>query len=140
MKSNSELNSYLLFIISVALCILAFSCKVTFVPGKSQVQIDLLNKIQSDDSTIFANPDLSFAANESALTNVNNEVDSLLSFDQKRKKKIIIHQDIEIQTVFNSDATEWQSRGTISHNTAAKYRDDFKSIVDPRMVSETFLK
>ena len=136
---NSNLLSIFLFVFAYFLWA-AVGCKVTFVPGKSQAQIDLLTKIQSDANTIFTNSDLSYAGNEPAIFNVNNEIDSLIVFDQKRKKTVIVNQDLAIQTIFNEDATEWQTKGNISVNDANTYRSYFKSIVDPRLISEQSLK
>ena len=116
------------------------SCHVKFVPGKSQQQIDLTQHIQDEANSVFTNSDLSFATNEPALIQINTDIDSLLSYDQLRKKKIIVNQDLQIQSVFNSDANAWQTKGSISPGIANSYKIYFKSIIDPRIVSENSLK
>jgi hypothetical protein len=115
------------------------SCKVTFVPTQSPAALSLLSQIQTDANVIWTSTNLAF--NSAAYLNVDNEIASLITLDKSRVKSgTILNQDLRIQKIFSEYESEHSIKGTIVESQANTYNVYFKSIVDPRIVSENSLK
>lgn len=124
-------------ILILCLVIFAFSCNVQFVPTKSQTALDLVSVIQSDANKAFS--ELNY--NAGYYSQVNDEIDSLISFDKSRAKSgDILKEDAVIQKLFKEYQGEHQTKGEIAESEVSVYKAYFKSAIDPRIISENSLK
>lgn len=113
------------------------SCKVTFVPTKSQTALDMIQQIQQDANTAF------YTANydEVAYSKASDDIDSLISFDKSRAKAgFILKQDDRIKTLFDEFRSEHKAKGSIGATEQDTYKSYFKSAIDARTISEQSLK
>lgn len=113
------------------------SCKVTFVPTKSQTALDMIQQIQQDANNAFyiANYD------EAAYSKGSDDIDSLISFDKSRAKaSFILKQDDRIKTLFDEFRSEHKTKGSIIATEQDTYKSYFKSAIDARTISEQSLK
>lgn len=114
-----------------------FSCKVTWVPTKSDTALTIVNNIQQDaNNAFYTNP-----FNESAYAAVSDQIDSLISFDKSRVKsgKIIV-QDKAIKTLFDEFKSEHKAKENIAISEKVTYKSYFNSVISPRIISENSLK
>ena len=126
-------------IVLISLLFFGIGCTVKFVPTKSQPALDLLTQIETDANSIWTSTNLAF--NSAAYLRVDNEIASLITLDKGRMKSgTILNQDLRIQKVFSEYESEHSLKGTIVESEANTYNKYFKSIVDPRIVSENSLK
>ena len=115
----------------------AIGCNVQFVPTKSQTALNMVSQIQFDANKAFAE----FNYNEDFYTQTSNEIDSLKAFDKSRaKSKVISNQDEAIERMFNEFWIEHRNKGKISNSESQLYKVYFKSVIDPRIISENSLK
>lgn len=120
------------------LAIIAFtSCKVTWVPTKSPTALNLVKQVQQDANNAF-----SLATyNDVAYNVASQSIDSLISFDKSRVKSgKILKQDAAIKSLFDEFKAEHKAAGDISPIRAEVYKSYFKSVIDPRIISENSLK
>jgi hypothetical protein len=113
------------------------SCKVTFVPTKSQTALDVIQQIQQDANNAF------YTANydEAAYSKASDDIDSLISFDKSRAKAgFISKQDDRIKTLFDEFRSEHKAKGSIGATEQGTYKSYFKSAIDARTISEQSLK
>ncbi len=120
--------------------LIAISCNWNTVPKQNPEILGLLGRIQSNATSIYTSPDLSFSGHEADYALINNQIDSLIQIDNPRKKSILVKQDNAIFNELNELAAEHQASGTISTNVQANYNAVFKSFVHARLISETSLK
>lgn len=125
------------FKILILLSIVLLSCKVTFVPTKSPTAIASLAQIQKDANAAFS----SLTYNEALYLVVDADISNLITFDKTRVKSgTILKQDASIQKLFTEYEGEHKVVGTIVTSVSNDYKKYFKSVVDPRIVSENALK
>lgn len=124
---------FLLLIISATI----FSCKVTWVPTKSPTALALVQKVQQDANAAFYNSQY----NDAAYSLVNDDIDSLISFDKTRVKSgKILSQDAAIKTIFTKFQNEHKAKVNIVASEQNTYKAYFNSVISPRIKSENSLK
>ncbi len=114
-----------------------FSCKVTWVPTKSETALNMVQRIQQDANAAFDNT----YYNDSAYSSVSSQIDSLIIFDKARVKsgKILI-QDKAIKTLFDEFRNENKVKEVIGLSERDAHKSYFKSVISPRIISENSLK
>lgn len=113
------------------------SCKVTFVPTKSQTALDMVNQIQIDANNAF----YTSSYDDAAYSKGSDGIDSLISFDKSRAKSgLILKQDNSIKTMFDRFRSEHKAKGSIIATEQDTYKAYFKSAIDARTISEQSLK
>jgi len=125
----------LLFLLTLSAVL--FSCAVTWVPTKSDTALNLVSKIQQEANNAFYTIDY----NDAAYSIVNADIDSLISFDKSRiKSGDILKQDSRIQVMFKNFQYEHKTKGSIAPSEQNTYKAYFKSVIDPRIISEKSFK
>lgn len=123
-------------IILFSILLLSVGCKVTFVPTKSPTAIAMISLIQKDANAAFSSP-----YNEALFLVVDADISNLITFDKTRVKSgTILKQDAAIQKIFTEYEGEIKAAGTVSSSATNSYKTYFKSVIDPRTVSENSLK
>jgi hypothetical protein len=113
------------------------SCKVTFVPTKSQTALDMIQQIQQDANNAF----YTSTYDDVAYSKCSDGIDSLISFDKSRAKAgFILKQDYRIKTLFDEFRSEHKAKGSIVATEQDTYKSYFKSAIDARTISENSLK
>ena len=113
------------------------SCKVTFVPTKSQTALDMIQQIQQDANNAF----YTSTYNDVAYSKGSDGIDSLIAFDKSRVKAgFILKQDYRIKTLFDEFRSEHKVKGSIVATEQDTYKAYFKSAIDARTISENSLK
>ena len=113
------------------------SCKVTFVPTKSQTALDMVHQIQQDANNAF----YTAMYDNDAYSKVSNEIDSLIAFDKSRaKSSIILKQDDRIKRMFDTISSEHKAKSEIVATEQDAYKSYFKSVIDARLIAENSLK
>lgn len=124
----------LLLFLSIAIIV---SCKVTFVPTKSQTALDMVNQIQQDANNAFYTSVYDYAA----YSKVSDEIDSLIAFDKSRaKSNVILKADGRIKKMFDVINSEHKAKSEIVATEQDTYKSYFKSVIDPRIILEKSLK
>lgn len=128
-----KLKHILLF----CLLLSGISCEVTFVPTKSPTAVSLLAQIQKDANAAFS----SLTYIDALYLAADADISNLITFDKTRVKSgTILKQDAAIQKIFTEYEVEAKTVGTIASSASNSYKTYFKSVVDPRLVSENGLK
>lgn len=113
------------------------SCKVTFVPTKSQTALDMVNQIQQDANNAFYTAMYDY----DAYSKVSDEIDSLIAFDKIRtKSNVILKADGRIKKMFDVINSEHKAKSEIVATEQDTYKSYFKSVIDPRIILEKSLK
>jgi hypothetical protein len=118
--------------------LLAFtSCKVTWVPTKSDTALNLIQKVQNDANNAFGLA----TYNDVAYGIAGQSIDSLISFDKSRVKSgTILKQDDRIKQLFDEFEKEHKAKGSIVASERDTYTTYLKSAIDAREISENSLK
>jgi hypothetical protein len=118
--------------------LLAFtSCKVTWVPTKSDTALNLIQKVQNDANNAFGLA----TYNDVAYNVAGHSIDSLIFFDKSRVKSgTILKQDARIKILFDEISSEHKAKGEIVESEQATYKTYFNSVISPRITSENSLK
>lgn len=113
------------------------SCKVTFVPTKSQTALDMVHQIQQDANNAFYTAMYDY----DAYSKVSGEIDSLIAFDKSRaKSNLILKGDDRIKKMFDIINSEHKAKSEIVATEQDAYKSYFKSVIDPRIILEKSLK
>jgi len=124
------------FLLLIGVVLLA-SCKVTWVPTKSPTALTLVQQVQQDANNAFSLP----TYNDVAYNRANQSIDSLISFDKSRVQSgRILKQDAHIKSLFDEFNSEHKAKGEIVPSEQNAYKSYFKSVIDPRIISENSLK
>lgn len=120
-----------------SLLFLTVSCNVHLVPTKSNTALSMISQTQKDANAAFSSLDY----NESLYLVAEVDASNLIAFDKTRVKAgVIPKQDAIILKKITEYAAEHKTAATIVNSTSNSYKTYFKSVIDPRIVSENTLK
>lgn len=133
LKINKNMKRILLFLFIATIV----SCKVAFVPTKSQTALDMIQQIQQDANNAF----YTSVYDDATYSKGSDGIDSLIAFDKSRAKaNFILKQDDRIKTLFDKFRSEHRAKGSIVATEQDTYKTYFKSAIDARTISENALK
>lgn len=121
-----------------------FSCKVTWVPGKSPTMIanviDVQNSVESLYDGIVLG-DKGFIAHAADYATIDNKIDSIVQVNKSRDYgRNILTQSLILQKNFKKYEAEHEGKGSITAGEARVYKSYLKSLIKPILVSELSLK